>query len=189
MRHERGGIHLTDDWTWQAMCLHMLRAAGARGEVCAGVRRPAAIAPTFGPGTGWHRPGQYSPGSMVDRQAMREAAIACSVVVLRRRGERLPAAELLRSEPPAGFLVCQDRYTAPNWYACLFADAEMTKEVLPRLLHVRLERENASVRLYGGMEVDAQGRQEWRQAWLCTPTPARAGEILLEMLEREQGQL
>lgn len=189
MRHESGGIHLIDDWTWQAMCLHQLLQAGARGDVSAGLRRPPAIAPTFGPGTGWHQPGQYSPGSMADRQAMREAAVPCSVVVLRRRGERISAAELLRNEPPDGFLVCQDRYTTPNWYACLFGDAEMTKEVLPRLLHARLERENTGVRLYGGMEVDAQGRQEWRQAWLCTPTPARAREILLEMLEREQGQL
>jgi hypothetical protein len=72
-----------------------------------------------------------------------------------------------------------------QWYGCLFTDATFKVEALPRLLHARLERENAGVRLYGGIEVDAQGRQQWRQAWLCTPTPARAREILLRMLETE----
>ena len=78
-----------------------------------------------------------------------------------------------------------DRYTAPQWYACLFMDATFKVEALPRLLHARLERENAGVRLYGGIEVDPQGRQQWRQAWLCTPTPERAREILIRMLQNE----
>jgi hypothetical protein len=56
-----------------------------------------------------------------------------------------------------------------------------------RLMRVQLERENAGVRLYGGLEVDRH--DEWRQAWLCTPTPARAREILLDMLEREGGEV
>lgn len=116
---------------------------------------------------------------------MREAALPCTVVVLRRRGVRIPAAELLRAEPPAGLLLCMQRYTAPAWYACLFQDEAMQKELLPRLLHARLERDNGGVRLYGGLEVDQH--QEWRQAWLCTPTPARAREILLAMLEQEGG--
>lgn len=181
------GRHLVDDWTWQGMCLMELLAAGPRGTVSAGVRRPAAIAPTFGPASGWYQPGQYSPGSMTDRKEMRAAALPCTVVVLRRQGARVPAAQLLRAEPPSGFLLCMDQYTAPNWHACLFGDEEMRTELLPRLLHARLERENNGVRLYGGIEVDAQGRQEWRQAWLCTPTPERAREILVEMLGREGG--
>jgi hypothetical protein len=98
----------------------------------------------------------------------------------------MPARELLRYEPPSGFLVCRDLYTAPKWYASLFADDGMKLEAM-RLLHARFERENAGVRLYGGIEVDAQGRQEWRQAWLCPPTPGRAREILLAMLEQEGG--
>jgi hypothetical protein len=117
---------------------------------------------------------------------MREAAFPCSVVMLYRNRQRIPARDLLKREPPSGWLVCLDRYTAPRWYACLFADEGMTRETM-RLLHARLERENGGVRLYGGIEVDARGRQEWRQAWLCTPTPVRAREILLAMLENEGG--
>lgn len=75
-----------------------------------------------------------------------------------------------------------DQYTFPNWYVCLFSE-KMQDELLPRLLHAQLERENAGVRLYGGIQVDAQARQEYRQAWLCTPTPERAREILLAMKE------
>ena len=46
------------------------------------------------------------------------------------------------------------------------------------------------MRLYGGIEPSeptARGQPDYRQAWLCAPTPARAREILLEMLEREGG--
>lgn len=118
---------------------------------------------------------------------MREAALPCCVVTLRRNGKRIPAAQLLQSRAPSGLLLCMDRYTAPKWYACLFADESMQKELLPRLLHAQLERENGGVRLYGGIEVDAQARQEWRQAWLCTPTLERAREIVLEMLDQEGG--
>jgi len=118
---------------------------------------------------------------------MRQAAIPCSVVVLRRRGARIPAAELLRAEPAAGWLLCLDRYTQPRWHACLFADQGMERELLPRLLHAELERENAGVRLYGGIEVDRH--EEYRQAWLCTPNPERAGQILMAMLEQEGGGL
>jgi hypothetical protein len=143
--------------------------------------------PIFAPGSGWYRPGQWSPGSDRDRAAKLEAAIPCTVVVLRRRGARIPVAELLRTEPPSGFLVCQDQYTAPRWYACFYRDKAMRDEALPRLLHAELERENAGVRLYGGIEVDGPARQEWRQAWLCTPTPERAREILLEMLTKQGG--
>lgn len=53
-----------------------------------------------------------------------------------------------------------DQYTAPAWFACPFPDDEMQQELLPRLLHVRQERESGGARLYGGIEVDAQGRQE-----------------------------
>lgn len=151
--------------------------------------RSRGLPPTFGPGSGWHQLGQYSPGSAVDRKAMREAAFPCTVVVLRRRGERIPASGLLRAEPPSGFLVCCDLYTAPNWYACLFGEESMQRERLPRLLHARLERENDGVRLYGGIEVDAQARLEFRQAWLCTPTADRAREILLKMLDQEGGSV
>ena len=146
----------------------------------------ATIPPYFGPASGWHRLGQWSPGSHADILAMREAAIPATVVVLRRRGVRIPPAELLRTEPPAGMLLCLDRYTAPAWYACLFR-GDMQTELLPRLLRAQLERENAGVRLYGGIDVDTSGRQEHRQAWLCTPTPDRAREILLAMLERAGG--
>lgn len=143
--------------------------------------------PTFEPGSGWYRTGQMAPGSLRDREAMHAAAIQCTVIVLRRRGQRIPAAEILRTEPPSGLLLCMDRYTSPWWHACLFQDSAMDKELLPRLMHARLERENAGVRLYGGLEIDAQGRQEWRQAWLCTPTHHRARTILLELADREGG--
>lgn len=148
---------------------------------------PRTIPPSFGLGSGWYQPGQYGPGSIVARQEMAAAAFSATVVVLRRLGQRIPAAQLLRTQPPSGLVLCMDQYTHPHWYACLFAGKDMASELLPRLLHARLERENAGVRLYGGIEVDAQGRQEHRQAWLCTPTPERACEILLEMLEREGG--
>ena len=124
---------------------------------------------------------------MTDRRDMHTAAWPCTVVVLRRQGARIPPAQLLRVEPPSGLLLCMDRYTAPRWYACLFAGVDMQQELLPRLLHARLERENVGVRLYGGIEVETQGRQAWRQAWLCTPTPERAREILLEMLQQQGG--
>lgn len=123
------------------------------------------------------------------RQAMREAAVPATVVRLRRRGVRIPAAELLCVEPPSGLVLCMDQYTAPDWYACLFAADAMDKEVLPRLLHARLERENDGVRLYGGIEPGERGQPDLRQAWLCTPSAARAREILLDMLAREGGTL
>jgi hypothetical protein len=146
------------------------------------------IPPHFGPGSGWVEPGPWSPSSDQERKAMREAALRATVVVLYRVGRRIPATQLLRQEPASGWLVCRNRYTAPAWYACLFEDEGMLREST-RLMRAQLERENDGVRLYGGLEVDAQGRQEWRQAWLCTPTPARAREILLEMLEREGGEV
>ena len=49
-------------------------------------------------------------------------------------------------------------------------DEACAGELLRRLMHAQLEREN------GG-----------RQAWLCVPTPARMREILLAMAEREGG--
>jgi hypothetical protein len=51
---------------------------------------------------------------------MRDAAFPCSVFVLRRLGKRRRARDLLLAGPIEGWLVCLDRYTAPNWYACLF---------------------------------------------------------------------
>jgi len=126
-----------------------------------------------------------SPGSMADRQAMREAAMLATVVVLYRRGQRMPAAQLLEQAHPTGLLLCMDRYTSPWWHGRLFRSDKMDTELLPRLMQARLERENGGVRLYGGIEVDAH--QEWRQAWLCTPTPKRAREILMAMLEQEGG--
>lgn len=173
-----------DDWTWQAMVLQDLQAQGPAGEVCAGTRR-ASIPPIFAPGSGWYVPGQHSPSSATERLAVLEAAIPVTVVVLRWRGERIPAAELLRTEPPSGLLVCMNRYTAPKWHACLFQSKAMDKEVLPRLMHAELERQSGGVRLYGGLQVDRN--DQWRQAWLCTPTPERAREILLGMLEQEGG--
>jgi hypothetical protein len=144
------------------------------------------IEPCFAPGSGWYQTGQMSPGSLRDREAMRESALPEIVVVLRRRGARVPAAELLRTEPPAGLLLAMDRYTAPAWHCCLFVP-DMEHELLPRLLHARLERENDGVRLYGGIEPGDRGQPDFRQAWLCAPTPARAREILLNMLERAGG--
>jgi hypothetical protein len=119
---------------------------------------------------------------------MRKAAFVCTVVVLYRSGTRIPARELLQRKHVSGFLVCLDRYTHPNWYACLFDDEKMTHEVM-RLMRTNLERENGGVRLYGGLEVDAQGRRDMRQAWLCAPSPERAQEILLEMATREDGKV
>jgi len=148
-----------------------------------------SMPPSFGPGSGWYQPGQMTPGSMRDREAMCEAAFPCSVVVLRRRGFRIPTTALVVSEPPTGWLLCMDRYTHPKWHACLFADEQMQRQVLPRLLHAQLvagERRRAPVRR------DRGGRPrpaEFLQAWLCTPTPERAREILLAMLEQEVGDL
>lgn len=174
---------------------HAHRSPASRSDVLAALGEAAtavcfhsmrAIDPTFTPGSGWHRLGQWSPGSARDRQSMREAAFACCVVVLYRGGERIPALDLLKRKPPSGWLVCRDLYTAPKWYACLFDDESMQRETM-RLLHARLERENGGVRLYGGIELEDRGRQEWRQAWLCTPTPDRARDILLGMVERQGG--
>jgi len=126
-----------------------------------------------------------TPGSLVDRESMREAAILASVVVLYERGQRRPAAPLLDQPHPTGLLLGIDRYTTPWWQICLFCSDRMDVELLPRLIQARLERENGGGRLYGGIEVD--GHQEHRQAWLCTPTPRRVREILLAMMERETG--
>lgn len=142
--------------------------------------------PLFAPGSGWYQPGQWSPGSDVARLEMRKAALPSTVVVLYERGERLSAERLLRRDAPTGMLLLMDAYTHPNWHACLFAEG-MILELLPKLMHARLERENAGVRLYGGIEFADNGRRELRQAWLCAPTPTRATEILLDMLEREGG--
>ncbi|MCC2632129.1 MAG: hypothetical protein K0S48_15 [Ramlibacter sp.] len=176
---QQSACQWVSDWTWQAMAMMALEV---RGEVCAGTRRP--IAPTFGPGTGWYPSAAAAPGSVQDRRELRAAALPATVVVLRRRGERIPAAQLLRTEPPSGLLVCMDRYTAPAWYGCLFDD-KMERELLPRLMHLQLERESGGVRLYAGIEVGDRGDPDRRQAWLCTPTPARMREILLAMAEQE----
>jgi len=77
---------------------------------------------------------------------LRRAALPCTVVVLRSRGIRIAPAELLRKEPPSGLLVAMDRYTTPRWYCSLW-DESMKVELLPRLLHAQLERENEGVRL------------------------------------------
>jgi len=149
----------------------------------------STIPPSFEPGSGWYQVGIMTPGSMNDRQGMREAAILTTVVVLYRRGQRMPAAQLLEQAHPTGLLLCMDRYTSPWWHGCLFRSDKMDAELLPRLMQAQLERERGGVRLYGGIEIDAQGRQEYRQAWLCTPTPKRAREILMAMLEQEGGDL
>lgn len=144
------------------------------------------IPPHFGPSSGWYQPGQYGPTSAVAKQEMRKAALPATVVVLRRRGVRIPTWDLLNSDPPAGLLLAMDKYTHPHWHACLFAEG-MEQELLPKLMHARLERENEGVRLYGGVEFADNGRSEFRQAWLCAPTPGRLREILLELLEQEGG--
>jgi hypothetical protein len=61
--------------------------------------------PHFAPQSGWYKPGIMTPGSLRDREEMREASIPYSVVVLRRRGARIPATELLRCEPATGRLI------------------------------------------------------------------------------------
>ncbi|MCC2673274.1 MAG: hypothetical protein K0R58_221 [Ramlibacter sp.] len=65
----------------------------------------------------------------------------------------------------------------------------MDRELLPRVLHARLARENDGVRLYGGIEPGERGQPDFRQAWLCAPTPARAREILPAMLQRQGGEV
>lgn len=145
-----------------------------------------AIPPYFAPGSGWYQAGQWTPASDVARAEMRKAAWPATVVVLYERGERLAAERLLRRDAPTGLVLLMDQYTHPNWHACLFAEG-MRQELLPKLMHCALERENNGVRLYGGIEFAENGRREQRQAWLCAPTPKRATEILLAMLEAEGG--
>lgn len=145
------------------------------------------IAPSFTPGSGWYQPGQAAPESPQDRAGMHEAALLTTVVVLYRRGMRIPAAELLDAPHFTGLLVCLDRYTAPLWHARLYRSDKMDSEFLPRLMLVQLERENGGVRLYGGIEVERH--LQLRQAWLAAPSPRRAKEILLEMEEREKGSV
>lgn len=112
---------------------------------------------------------------------MREAAVPCTVFVLYQRGVHLSPELLMQPERRrSGYLVCLDRYTQPWWYACLFEDEGMRKEVA-RLLHAQLERENDGVRLYGGIEFEDRGLAEHRQAWLCTRTVDRGLEILARM--------
>ena len=66
-----------------------------------GTSRPA-LPPTFAPASGWYRPGTCSPGSSGERQEMRAAALPGTVVVLRRRGERIPTEQLLRRAQEGG---------------------------------------------------------------------------------------
>jgi hypothetical protein len=140
------------------------------------------ILPSFTPGSGWYKPGSWAPGCDADRDGMRAAAFPCTVVVLRRRGVRLTPSALLLTDPPSGLLVCQDRYTQPMWHANLFADKTMERTLLPQLMHVQLVKENAGVRQYRGTV--AENLQEFAQEWLCTPTPGRAREILLDWAEQ-----
>lgn len=143
------------------------------------------ISPSFEPGSGWYRPsGQWAPGSLHDAEARTRAAWPCTVVVLYRRGTRIPGAALLKQDHLSGSLLCMDKYTYPHWHACLLSDPAVESDMLPRLLHARLERQNGGVRLYGGLEVDSRGREEWRQAWLCAGEK-RVREILQQMVERE----
>jgi hypothetical protein len=145
----------------------------------------STIPPSFEPGSGWYRPGPWSPSAPAEYDGMRTAAWPATVVVLRRRGVRIPAAELIEGPGARGLLVCSDRFTKPHFHARLYADATMGGEQLPRLMHAKLERENGGVRLYGGLEVDRH--EEFRQAWLCAATPERLGKILLAMLAQEGG--
>lgn len=143
------------------------------------------IEPSFGPGSGWYVRGQCGPGSLYDRQEMRKAAIPCTVVVMRRRGLRLSARELLtRDESHDGFLVCQNDYTFPHWYASLFDDEEMRRQTLPNLLQVQA-RQGEHGRLYHGIQIEE--RVQYPQAWLCTPTPEQAREILIMMMAAQSG--
>lgn len=145
-----------------------------------------AIPPSFEPGSGWYQPsGQWAPGSLRDQEARILAAWPCTVVVLYRNGTRIPAADLLKADQRSGSLLCSSRYTHPHWHACLLSDPAVESDMLPRLLHARLERENEGVRLYGGIEVADHGREQWRQAWLCTQNERRLREILATMMERE----
>ena len=121
------------------------------------------------------------------KKAMREAAFPCTVVVLRRRGVRIRASELLKTDPSSGFLLCMQEYTHPNWHARLYRDETFDKECLPRLNPARLARENGGVRLYRGNQVEE--RVDYPQSWLCAPTPERAFEVVLAMLEQERGTL
>lgn len=111
------------------------------------------------------------------------AALPCAVVVLYRAGQRMSAAELLRIDHPTGSLLLMDEYTHPHWHARLLSDPAVEMDLLPRLMHAQLERENDGVRLYGGIEIERH--EEWRQAWLATPTLERAREILESMVANE----
>lgn len=64
----------------------------------------------------------------------------------------------------------------------------MERELLPRLRHATLVRENEGVRLYSGIDpASERGQPDMRQGWLCAPTPERAREILMTMAERQGG--
>lgn len=46
----------------------------------------------------------------------------------------------------------------PHWHCCLL-DAQMKAQLLPRLLHARLECENQGVRLYAGLQLDCNAQK------------------------------
>lgn len=127
-------------------------------------------------GSGIYLPGLWSPGSPSDLRAMAEAAFHCSVFLLRRRGERLSAADVMAQQPPSGGLLCVDRYNSARWHVSLYQLPDMTR--LLELHAAALVRDSNGSRLYSGEEWDVSVRHHWRQTWLCSPTAEAALEIL-----------
>lgn len=143
------------------------------------------VAPTFAPGSGWCETGMWSPGSEADKEAMRRAALPCSVFILRHRGERLPTTHMLASAPVIGHLLCRQEALG-FWSATVYSSPSMAEPVLrdgevARLRGAQLLRENAGVRLYQGWQWNTTATKRYTQSWLCTPSPERGREILLAM--------
>jgi hypothetical protein len=143
------------------------------------------VPPSFGPGSGWYRPGPWSPYSHTDLIERAKAAWPCHVVRLRSAGKRMRAWKLLERGFLSGNLVCE--WIGPErWSLTLYEDQQAQARVFDGgqpmvVIEAELIRQNDGVRLYCGIEVGTKQPQ----SWLCSADPDQLSRILTTMLQAE----
>lgn len=121
------------------------------------------------------------PTSEAHLVAKRAAAWPCTVFLMRSRGRRLPAKDVMRQDQVTGLLLCEP--VGERWAATLYGPD--MREVVLFLADAQLLRDRNDCRSYRGMEREG-GRPRWLQTWLCGPED-RCRSILKEMEFREFG--
>jgi hypothetical protein len=138
------------------------------------------IAPWFESGSGYHRLGNWAPGSIEDNAAKADAAYRCVVFRMRHQGRRLPAAEVAAMKPSPGGIVCTQLGTWPHWHAELLRLPDLSKQLM-HMHQVRLVRMRGGFRQYQGVEYNEMASASWPQTWFCAPNETAAIAVLDKM--------